>query len=129
MVCPTGKFDNRSMVKQADKTSLVEVAISEVLGAERDALVKIAACEDDSQQIVQQARKEARELVRNTQRRISRLHRDCAARTVELLAEMESGAAEGLPRPPPENIDEERLCWAVERVAAELTVSDKVDVR
>lgn len=116
------------MGKQADYTMPVEAAISEVLGAERDALAKIAACEAEAQQTLQQARKAVRELVRNTQHRISRLHSGCAARTRELVAGMQREAAEKSARAQPEDIDGEKLLEAVGQVASELTTRDEADV-
>ena len=116
------------MGKQVENTTPVEAAISEVLGAEQDALAQIAACEADAQQILQQARKAVRELVRSTQNRISGLHSACAARTLELVAEMQDEAAKNSACGPPDEIDDDRLLEAVGRVAVELTTRDETDV-
>jgi len=115
------------MSTETGRHTSVEAAISEVLGAETDALAKIAECEDRADQILRDARKVVRAMVRHTQQRISRLHAGCAARTHELVSAMEEEADLQAERSLPEEGDRQWLSEAVRSVARELTELDTSD--
>lgn len=113
------------MSTETDRHNSVEAAMSEVLGAERDALARIAACEDRADQILREARQAVRAMVRRTRQRTSRLHANSAARTRELVAAMEQDA--GLESEPLDDRDQQRLEAAVSEVARDLTLLDESD--
>ncbi len=115
------------MSLEADRHTSVETAISEVLAAERDAVAQIAACESRADEILRDVRKSVRALVRRTQTRVSRLHAECAARTRELVAELEKEAAANMERSVLDGEAQERLAEAVSSVARELTEPDASD--
>jgi vacuolar-type H+-ATPase subunit H len=127
MARPAGSFENDCMSTETDRHTSVEAAISEVLAAERDALAQIAACEDRAGQIMRNARRAVRAMVRRTQDRISRLHAGCAEKTRELVATMEQEASLDAARALPENDDAKELAEAVASVARELTEPDSPD--
>lgn len=115
------------MSLEADRHTSVETAISEVLAAEQDAVAQIAACESRADEILRDARKSMRALVRRTQTRISRLHAECAAKTQELVAELENESAVNLERSVLDGEAQQRLAEAVSSVARQLTEPDASD--
>lgn len=121
MVRPAGSFENGPMNTGTERRMSADAAISEVLRAERDALAQISACENQADQVIQEARKAVRRLVRHTQDRISRLHAGCAARTAEMVAEIERAAPTGAECALPGDKERQILQEAVRSVARELT--------
>lgn len=115
------------MSTETDRHTSVEAAISEVLRAERNALAEIAACENRANEILREARKVVRAMVRHTQQRISRLHAGCEARTRELVAAMEQEADLQAERALPDEGQQRKLVQAVSSVARELTGPEKSD--
>ena len=116
------------MSTEADRHTSVETAISEVLGAERNALEQIALCEDRADRVLRDARKVVRAMVRRTQERISRLHAGCADRTRSIAAAMEADAAAEAERSLPGDSENEILLQAVVDAARILTEPDESDV-
>jgi len=124
MVCPGGCFDNRIMNRLADNHRSAESAVTRVLAAEQEALEAMAACRKQAESTLDEARAAVRRLVRHTQERISRLHADCAARTRELVAEIERDTDTGGEQAPRGEPDDDRLHDAVRAVARQLTERD-----
>jgi RNA polymerase-interacting CarD/CdnL/TRCF family regulator len=126
MAGPHCSFENGCMSTGTDRHTSVETAISRVLAAEREALAEIAACENRAEQLRREARAAVRAMVRRTQDRISRLHAGCAARTAELVAELQqdAGSRDSLPG---EDQETGLLLDAVRAVAAELTAPEDAD--
>lgn len=128
MVRPVGSFENAGMSTESDRQLSVATAMSEVLGAERDALAQIAACEQRADEILRDARKAVRAIVRRTQKRISRLHAGCTERTRDLVAKMELELTVDAERSVPGDGERDMLRKAVSAVARELTERDASDV-
>lgn len=120
-------FENDHMSSRADHRTSVNTAISEVLGAEKDALSQIEACEERAGRIMREARKTVRAMVRRAQQRIGRLHTGCASRRRELVAEIEQGAATGTIRTAPDQREKDLLLAAVRSVARDLTEPQSSD--
>lgn len=114
------------MRAKTDETLSVEKAMSRVLGAERDALAQIAACQSRADETLQSTREKIRAMVRRTQHRLIGLHAACDQRTHELVSHMEKEAAAGDEHSPRDH-GEEALREAVRIVAAELTTPDSSD--
>lgn len=110
-----------------DHHASVNSAITEVLNAERTAVAQIEACEERANQIMKDARRFVRAMVRRTQRRISGLHSGCAARRRELVAEIERDAARDAIRSAPDLQEVERVLAAVHSVARALTTPQSSD--
>ena len=102
-------------------TESVGSAITRVLRAEQEALAAIAACESDAKDIQRQARQTARAVLRNTRKRVSRLHAACAARTHELIDEIEREAGEYSASAVSADGENQLLDAAVQALARELT--------
>ena len=105
----------------------VESAITRVLRAEQEALAVIAACENEAQEIQREARQGVRSILRRTRDRVSRLHAACAARTRELVDEIEDGAADYLACAVPDDGERRLLDAAIRSLASELTSRDTPD--
>lgn len=116
------------MRAKTDERLSVEMAMSRVLSAERDALAQIAACQSRADETLQLTRKKVRAMVRRTQQRITRLHAGCEQRTRELVTRMEQEAAAGAECPARE-AGKDTLTEAVRVVAAWLTTPDSPDAR
>lgn len=105
----------------SDYAGTPEAGIAEVLGAEKQALADIAACEERAEETLAEARRDVRATLRRTQERLARLHAGCAAKTREIIGdiEREAGSYEFCDLPE----DGERLLVdkVVRAVAAELT--------
>lgn len=105
-------------------TESVESAITRVLRAEQEALAAIAACESEAQEIQREARQAARSIVRRMRERVSRLHAACAAKTRELIDEMERSAADCSACAAPDDGERRLLEAAIQALARELTSRD-----
>ena len=110
--------DNGRMDTEKDAIESVESAITRVLHAEQEALADIEASEEEAKEIQRNARQAARAVLRRTGRRLSRLHNACAARTRELIDEIERSAGESAAAANPDD-DERRLLDSVVRTLAE----------
>ena len=108
-------------------TESVESAITRVLRAEQEALAAIAACESEAQEIQREARQAARSILRRTRARVSRLHAACAARTRELIDEIEHGGTNYLACAVPDDGERRLLEAAIRSLASELTSRDTPD--
>lgn len=102
-------------------TESVGSAITRVLREEQEALAAIAACESDANEIQRQARQAARAVLRRTRERVSRLHAACAARTQELIDEIERDAGEHPETAVPADGERRLLDAAIRALARELT--------
>lgn len=102
-------------------TESVGSAITRVLREEQEALAAIAACESDAKETQRQARQAARAVLRRTRERVSRLHAACAARTRELIDEIERDAGEHSETPVPADGERRLLDAAIRALARELT--------
>ncbi len=109
------------MDARTGNTESVESAITRVLRAEQEALAAIAACESDAKEIQRQARQAARAVLRRTRKRLSRLHAACAARTHELIDEIERDAGEYSACAVPDEDERQLLDAAIRALASELT--------
>jgi ElaB/YqjD/DUF883 family membrane-anchored ribosome-binding protein len=107
--------------KRIGNTESVGSAITRVLRAEQEALAALAACESDVEQIQREARQAARAVLRRTRKRVSRLHAACAARTRELIDEIESKAGDYSASAAPVQGEGELLEAAIRALATELT--------
>jgi ElaB/YqjD/DUF883 family membrane-anchored ribosome-binding protein len=105
----------------------VESAITRVLRAEQEALAAIAACESDAKEIQRQARQAARDVLRRTRKRMSRLHAACASRTHALIDEIERDAGERAASAVPDDGERRLLDAAIHALAKELTRPDAPD--
>jgi len=103
------------------KTESVESAITRVLRKEQEALAAIAACENQAKASQRQARQAARAILRRTRGRVSRLHAACAARTRELIDEIERDAGEYSACAVPIDGERRLLDAAIQALAGELT--------
>jgi hypothetical protein len=116
------------MSAETDRQQSVDKAISAVLDAEQEALARIRECDARADEITRNAREAVRRMLRDTDRRISRLHANCERRTRELIDELEGlGAADAslkTGRPGGDNF----VSAAVEATAFFLTTSDADDV-
>ena len=116
------------MSAETDRQQSVDEAISAVLDAEQEALASIRECEARADEITRNARETVRRMLRDTDRRISRLHANCERRTRELIDELEGrGAADasvetGCPG------GDHFVSAAVEATAFYLTTSEADDV-
>jgi signal transduction histidine kinase len=128
MVGAGGRPENEIMSARTDEKLSVEMAMSRVLSAERDALAQIAACQSRADETLQETRKTVRAMVRRTQQRLSRLHAACDKRTHELVSLMEQDAAADDEYSPRDH-GQDALMEAVRIVAAELTTPDSSDAR
>lgn len=108
-------------------TESVGSAITRVLRAEQEALAAIAACESDAKETQRQARQAARTILRRTRKRVSRLHAACAARTHELIDEIERDAGEYSACAVPVDGEQRLLDAAIHALARELTSRDAPD--
>ena len=126
MVGAGGRSENDIMTAGTDEKLSVEMAMSRVLSAERDALAQIAACQSRADETLRLTRKKVRAMVRRTQQRIVRVHAGCEQRTRELVSRMEQEAAAGADYPARENL-ENSLTEAVRVVARTLTTPDSSD--
>lgn len=113
------------MRPKTDNGMSVDTAMSRVLAAERDAVDRLAASERRAHVIVSEAREYVRALVRGHHVRLSRLHAASAAKTSELVSQLEDAAAERDVVSHPAADRQRRLAEAVRQVARELT--EKVD--
>ncbi len=113
--------DNSRMDTEMDAIESVESAITRVLHAEQEALAAIAASEEEAKEIQRQARQAARAVLRRTGRRLSRLHSACAARTRELIDEIERSAGKSAARAAPDDGERRLLDNVVRTLAEELT--------
>lgn len=120
-----GPSDNNFMSARSDPSSSVDTAISDVLGAEQDALAQIADCESRADKMLQDARRAVRAMVRETRERIGRLHAGCAERTREIIEELEREAAAREQEEAPEDGEGELLQRIVRAVAEELTTRER----
>lgn len=102
-------------------TESVGSAITRVLREEQEALAAIAACESDAKETQRQARQAARAVLRKTRERVSRLHAACAARTQELIDEIERDAGEYAETAAPADSERRLLDAAIRALARELT--------
>lgn len=102
-------------------TESVGSAITRVLRAEQEALAAVAACESEAKEVQRQARQAARAVLRRTRKRVSRLHAACAARTHELIDEIERDAGECSASTIPVDGEHELLKAAIDALATELT--------
>ena len=83
------------MSAETDRQQSVDKAISTVLDAEQEALARVRECEARADEIIRNAREAVRGMLRDTDRRISRLHVNCERRNRELIEELEcAGAAD-----------------------------------
>lgn len=105
----------------------VRSAIDEVLGAEQEALAEIASSRSRADEILKSARQSARAVLRRNQARLSRLHAGCAARTRELVEEIERDAEAADTCAVPEDHEREMLDNAIRALAAELTTRGEGD--
>lgn len=105
----------------SDYAGTPESGITEVLGAEKQALADISACEEQAEVTLANARRDVRAILRRTQDRLARLHAGCAAKTREIISDIEREAGTYDVCDLPE--DGERLLVeeVVRSVAAELT--------
>jgi vacuolar-type H+-ATPase subunit H len=99
----------------------VRSAIDEVLGAEREALAEIASSQSRADEILKEARQSARALLRRNQARLSRLHAGCAARTRELVNDVERGSEAYDACAVPADEERAMLDNAIRALASELT--------
>ena len=104
-----------------DRIESVESAITRVLRAEQEALAAIEASEGEAKEIQRQARQAARAVLRRTRQRVSRLHVACAARTRELIDEIERGAGAPSSAAGPDDGERQLLDTAIRALAVELT--------
>ena len=109
------------------KTESVESAITRVLRAEQEALDAIAACDSNAKETQRQARQAARAVLRRTRKRVSRLHAACAARTHELIGEIERDPKEYSACAVPDDGERRLLDAAIHALARELTSRDASD--
>jgi vacuolar-type H+-ATPase subunit H len=112
------------MAAETDKDQSVDTAISLVLEAEQEARARIAACEEQADRILRDARESIRGAVRSTEERISRLHTGCARRNRELIAELESRAFAEEAEQDRGNAADRRLIAAVDAAARRLTTRE-----
>jgi hypothetical protein len=126
MVGVRGRSENEIMSAKTDERLSVEMAMSRVLSAERDALAQIAACQSRADETLQETRKKVRAMVRRTQQRLVRLHAACDQRTHELVSLMEKEAA-AHDEYSPRDHGKDALTEAVRIVAAELTTPGSSD--
>lgn len=105
----------------------VESAITRILREEQESVAAIAACESEAEEIQRQARRAVRSVLRRTRTRVSRLHATCAARTRELIDEIERGAADYSACAVPDDGERRLLDAAVRVLARELTSRDTPD--
>ena len=122
------RSENNLMRAKTDERLSVEMAMSRVLSAERDALAQIAACQSRADETLQFTRKKIRAMVRRTQQRLVRLHAACEKRNHELVSSMEKDAAAASDSSPGGH-GKDALLEAVRVVAAGLTTSGSSDVR
>lgn len=115
------------MKSQTERHASVELAISQVLAAERDVLAEIKACEERADGILRAARKSVRGLVRHANDRISRLHAGSAAKTRELVTALDNDASGNALTGESDESRRQHLTNAVRDVARELTVLDEGD--
>lgn len=107
-----------------DREAEVRAAVDRVLNAERDVERSIAECRLKADEILEAARKRARNIARLAEQRIAGIHARCAQATDAALTDLETKA---LRLPACDVIDEPdktSLRSAVERIAARLTSSD-----
>ena len=121
MAAPDSGSDNQKMNARTGNTESVESAITRVLRAEQEALTAIAACESDAKEIQRQARQAARAVLRRMRERVSRLHATCAARTHELIDEIERDAGDYSATAVPADGERRMLDAAIRALARELT--------
>lgn len=116
------------MSAETDRQQSVDKAISTVLEAEQEALARIRECEARADEITRNARETVRRMLRDTDRRISRLHANCERRTRELIDELEGpGTADAsLEKGCPGG--DHFVSAAVEATAFYLTTSEADDV-
>lgn len=124
--CPVC-HENPCMKNATDQATSVHTAMTEVLGAERDAVARLAACRRQADQQLEDARRAVRALNRNTQERIARLHAACAIKTRELIEQMESAAASADACRVPDALEATILRHAVSDVAGYLTSKVETD--
>lgn len=101
------------------EVTTTDEAINAVLRAERDARAAVEACGEEAEQVLAEARQEARRIARRTESRISRLHNRCAAdmhRRVEAMLRPERSPANSIPA----TSEDEILQAAVDLLADEL---------
>jgi len=103
----------------------VKTAMSDVLRAEREALVQMAECDSRAEQILGDARQTVRAMVRRTQQRISRLHASCAQKTRELIDLMQKDAADYASCAVPADREKRLLQNVVSTVARQLTTMEQ----
>mgnify|MGYP001817675987 CR=1 FL=1 len=104
--------------ENADSRS-VDLAMNQVLAAERDARAAVDACREDARRILDQAESRSRRISRRAERRIQNAHRTADAavqRAIEGLRRAGSGRQSSYAA----ETDEERLAQAVERLADEI---------
>ena len=108
-----------------DTQTSVTTAMSEVLGAEREALDRLAECERRADAVVADARQAVRALVRRTRQRIARLHAGCTRKNEQLIMRLErDAAAQDAARTPADDVAN-LLQLAVDDVARELTTGER----
>lgn len=112
------------MATKMDKPVSVDSAITQVLDAEREALAQIEACEERADEIIRQARKVIRGMVRQTDQRIAQLHANCRQRNRELIAELEAVAMADGSHPVEKDALQNRLEAAIAELAHQLTTSE-----
>lgn len=117
---PPAASHNETMDKRLGHTE-VRSAIDEVLGAEQEALAEIASSQSRADEILRDARQGARAVLRRNQERLSRLHAGCAARTRELVDDIEREAGSYDACAVPEDDERAILDNAIRALAAELT--------
>lgn len=115
------------MSKTTDQDSSVKTAMTEVLGAEHDALARLAACKREADQQLEDARRAVRAITRNTQERIARLHAACATKTRERIEQMQLAAASASACRVPDPREAQQLLNIVSDVARDLTTRDATD--
>lgn len=122
MAVPGADFDNERMDTGMDRIESVESAITRVLRAEQEALAAIEASENEAKEIQRQARQATRAVLRRTRKRVGRLHAACAARTRELIDEIEQrGAGAHVGAASAADSERQLLERAIQALAVELT--------
>ncbi len=96
-------------------------AIDQVLAAERDTQAALERAKLEARSQVDQAREDARRILRRARVRISRIHKVCAEALSERRAALEADALKAPSDPSPDADDLAALDRAIDRLAARLT--------
>ena len=109
-------------MKHADSkvSNDAELAIKQVLQAERDAENAVRDCEDEAHQIIQQAQLRAKEIESRTDQRITNMEMRHSHKLDQLIRSIEKEGEVRLERDVDQNVSEKALQAVIEKLAIEL---------